>query len=324
MSGAFSHTLVYATCASGCAAAANWQKTELPLPADCDSPQNSGLVLDAQGRLSFLMSDGNDTRACLVTCEGNCGSAASWQSGLVASIPSSSPRSAFALAGHGTTLHLLFNDGQSALRYQSCASQCTSQANWQLSQPLFWHAGWQLALAASAQGAVTVAYNQGTLPGTAPADAKAFDNQLHLFECTANCGDPMAWVGFSTSTTDGEHGVAITARNGQVAVATAQTSGAKVYVCGMGGCGASAGWGAGEIESISSLNAAMPDPNALASCTVNGQPVAPQQAAWHPEKPSVAVGSDALLVQVATNGLHTCPGLNPSSYPGQGRMHYVR
>jgi hypothetical protein len=98
----------------------------------------------------------------------------------------------------------------------------------------------------------------------------------------------------------------------------------KAYVCGRGGCGSPSSWGAGEIETITSLNAAMPDPTTLASCTVNGQPVAPQHAAWHPEKPAIAVGADALLIQVATNGLHTCPGLSPVSYPGNGRMHFVR
>jgi hypothetical protein len=79
-----------------------------------------------------------------------------------------------------------------------------------------------------------------------------------------------------------------------------------------------------ELETITSLNAAMPDPYALGGCTVNGQPVAPQQASWNPEKPSIALGAEALMVQAATNGLRTCPGSSVTSYPGNGRIHYVR
>lgn len=324
-SGAFVSDLVYATCASGCGTLANWTQTSLSIPSQCDSEEKaSPMVLDTQGRLSFLMSDSNDDQACVVTCGSNCSSAASWQAGVVATVASGAPRSAFRLAGHGTTLHLVYNDGQEALVYQTCASSCAAATSWQRSPPAFYHQGQNFALAATAQGRLTLAYNQGVLSASAPAAARAFDKKLTVMTCSTNCLDPQSWGGFATTTEDGIYGVGISERGGQVAVATAQTEGTTAYLC-MSGCEAPAGWGSVALETVTSLNAALPDPYQLSGCTVNGQGVPPQLASWHPENPSVAVTADTLLVAAGTEGLRTCPGSpTVTAYPGPGRVHWAQ
>lgn len=312
---------VYATCASGCTAAANWTKTELPAAADCDwHGEDSNLVVDTQGRLSFVSTDFNTQKLCVSTCASACTTPASWQTGLVASASASGRRIDFGFAGSGTTLHLVYDDLTNGLRYQSCASNCAQAASWQVSAPLFFHGDAPAALAAAPNGRLALVFNQGTTDPGAPADVKMLDGRLQLWECSADCGVRASWNGLMVGDPDdGKNGVAVvTSGPGTLAISTRATT--RAFAC-EGNCTAGASWSSADLDTQMSLLAALPDPAAVLGCTVNGQPAQPVSATWSPEHPSVAVSSAGTVVFAGTGGLRTCPGVGTAAaFPGYGRV----
>ncbi len=316
----------YATCAANCETASNWSKTLIPTPGNCDwEDQNTGLVLDTAGRLSFMSSDGNTENLCLNTCAGSCTTASNWENGSILNLRAGGRRVNHAFAGHGTTLHLVFEDLTAGLRYSSCTGNCTQFASWQQSNPLFFHGGEEpVALSVSPQGRLALAFNQGTTDASAPAAVKMFDNRLGLWECTTNCSDPMAWQGVVVGAEgDGKNGVATASTSAGLVAVSAESSGSSVYVC-EANCGTATNWTGGALDTAPTLTAALPDAYSVLGCTVNGQMVRPQSAGWVPERPVVALSTAGLVVHTMTKGLRTCPGLTtPATFPGYGRLHFA-
>lgn len=318
-----SASAVYATCSAACENASNWTKTELILPTNCDyEAQNSGLVIDSQGRLSFMSSDFNESRLCLSTCAGNCSTPSNWQTGELVTLPSG--RTQYALAGHGTTLHLAYNDRAAGIRYQSCSSQCTQASNWQTSDPLFYHQDSAIALAASPQGRVHLAFNQGVTSASAPAEVKALDNTLMTFQCSGSCSTRASWQGLTLgSPSDGNNGIAVTTTSTGAAVVSTQ-DGTRLHSCDTN-CAEPASWRTRDLDTATTLTASLPDPYSVPGCESNGVPVRAQTATWAPERPSIAVTpSGAVLVHAMTKGLRTCPGTGSVTlFPGYGRILYL-
>lgn len=316
---------VYATCAANCTVAGNWTKTEFDAPTNCDwEDQGSALVLDTQGRLSFLTTDFNSRVVCLNTCGASCGTADNWQTAEIIDLRPSSRNSTLGFAGSGTTLHLVYDDLTAGLRYQRCTGNCTMPASWQRSPPLFFHGDAPVALSASPQGRLALAYNQGTTDPGAPVDVKAFDGRLAIWECTTGCDMRSGWAGvIAGAVDDGKNGLATASIAGGVVAIATQSSGTSAHLCETN-CGMPASWTSADLETTATLTAALPDAYTLPGCEQNGQPVRPQLATWAPEFPAVAVSDFGLVVHTGTRGLRTCPGVSsPTIFPGYGRLLYA-
>ncbi|MBL8951519.1 MAG: hypothetical protein JNK82_12115, partial [Myxococcaceae bacterium] len=315
----------YATCAANCGQLSSWAQSPLSVPSSCDYVGGeNNLVIDAQGRLSFITSDFNETSLCLNTCAGSCGSAASWSSGqvLTASGASGRPKSAFALGG--SALHVLLDDGVDGVRYATCSGNCTQPSSWQASSFFLYHGATPLALAATASGKVYVAYNQGITAATVPANDKQNDDRLIVWECTGNCITNTAWHGVVLGAAgDGKNGLSVVEAGDGALVVSANTE-LSVHGCA-GSCGSGPSWRSGTLESIQERAALMPDPYSTLGCTVNGQPVRPDFAGWYPENPAVSLAVDgSMLVHSMSMGIRVCPGLTTRTvFPGYGELLWV-
>lgn len=318
-----SSTFTYATCAGDCTTAANWTRVDLPRSTCTSELQNSNLVLGEGGRLSFMSSDNNESNLCVTTCGSACGSASSWTTGEVISV--AGVRAAWGFAGSGPTLHVAYDDKVNGLRYRSCAGDCTVPASWQGSDLFFYRGGNSaIALAAAPGGRIHLAYNQGAAPASAPAQTRADDGRLLVWQCAGACGESASWQGVSLGALgEGVNGLAVAATQDGAVLMAAQSE-LTVHVC-EGSCGQPSSWGSAVLESAAALTAALPDPYALSGCMVNGQPVQAQSATWAPEKPAFALTtSGGLLAFAMSRGLRTCPGVStPTIFPGYGRLHWV-
>ncbi|MFL5493404.1 MAG: Ig-like domain-containing protein [Gemmatimonadales bacterium] len=127
-----SHThLAYATCASDCTTAANWEWITVD-PGNLTGAVNS-LVVDGNGRAHVAYSSGGDFQIHYATCGADCTTAANWQ---IVGIPTILGGSAPSLAVDRTgRVHISYNQyinfSDSELRYATCAAGCTDFANWQ-------------------------------------------------------------------------------------------------------------------------------------------------------------------------------------------------
>ncbi len=315
----------YATCAADCGQLSSWTQSPLSVPSSCDYVGGeNNLVIDAQGRLSFITSDFNETSLCLNTCAGSCGSAASWSSGqvLTASGASGRPKSAFALGG--TALHVLLDDGVEGVRYATCSGNCTQPSSWQASSFFLYHGATPLALAATASGKVYAAYNQGITAATVPANDKQNDDRLIVWECAGSCTTNTSWHGVVLGAAgDGKNGLSVVEAGGGVLVVSADTQ-LSVHGCA-GSCGSGPSWRSGTLETIQERAALMPDPYTTLGCTVNGQPARPDFAAWYPQHPAVSLAGDgSMLVHSMGMGIRVCPGLTTRTpFPGYGELLWV-
>lgn len=317
----------YATCAAGCLNAGAWTQAEFDAP-DCDWEENhSNLVLDSSGRLSFVSTNPSFRRVCLSTCGATCTTAQSWQTGVIIDLPNrTSAKIRVALAGSGTTLHLVYNDWVAGLRYQRCSGNCTQSASWTTSDPLFYHGDdGLLSLAASPGGRLLLAYNQGTTEASAPMDVKALDLHPLVWECTTGCDQRANWNGMVLGQAgDGVNGIAALVDATGVGAVFTNANTTTLGLCSTG-CDMATSWRLLDVETQQSLNAGLPDPYVfLPGCEVSGMPVRPQLATWSPDFPAAAVSSRGLLVHTGTRRLRTCPGVTtPTVFGGWGRMIFV-
>jgi Bacterial Ig-like domain len=121
--------LRYATCASDCAAPANWQTGMI----DSSGGMGPGvsLVRDAGGRLHATYYDavGDDLR--YATCGGSCQSQANWETATVDSGGDVGQYTSLAVDGAGRLHVSYYDNGSVDLRYATCGGGCTVAANWQ-------------------------------------------------------------------------------------------------------------------------------------------------------------------------------------------------
>ncbi|MBL8921065.1 MAG: hypothetical protein JNJ54_19540 [Myxococcaceae bacterium] len=317
----------YATCAAGCTTAAAWTQIEFDAPDCAWEENNSNLVLDSAGRLSFVSTDPSFRRVCLSTCGATCTSPQSWQSGVIIDLPNrTNVKIRVALAGSGTTLHLVYNDWVAGLRYQRCSGTCTQSASWTRSDPLFYHGDDGLvSLAASPAGRLLLAFNQGTTEASAPMDVKALDLHPLVWECSTGCDQRANWNGMVLgSAGDGVNGITGLVDGTGIGAVFTNANTTTLGLCSAG-CDMPTSWRLLDVETQQSLNAGLPDPYVfLPGCEVSGMQVRPQLATWSPDFPSAAVSSRGLLVHTGTRRLRTCPGVTtPTVFGGWGRVLFV-
>lgn len=320
--------LVYATCATNCAQAASWTKTNLAslFGGGWNSPSNGApLVIDSQNRLTFtvdrkIYANGAVT---LATCASACGTVGNW---TVGNIRAAGTRTV--LAASGTTLHqLIDNDTPSvnatSLAYRTCASNCTVEANWQELPNLFYYDGQMpLALAATAAGGVRVVYNQGPTDASLPANIKAQDNKMLVWGCDSNCLQLSSWTGFITGAVgDGADGLALSEQAGSMVISVSNTDRVFARYCGSS-CLTDTNWMSADVDTTTAITAEY-DPYALTTVSCSG--TRPQAATWHYAHGAVAIRPDGSVAFAhAASILRTCVGGTSVVYvPGFGRLVFV-
>lgn len=307
---------IYATCLSQCEDAGNWQKVNLAGVLGGTSGELWGdpLVVDAQGRPSFISSDQRfpaDIR--LNTCTSNCAVASNWTSGVIRSDGRKS-----SMVAQGTALHHLINDGQGMLRYRTCASDCTNPTSWTESEPLFAHDIDQpTAIVVTEQGGIRLAYNQGTAASSQSPQVKAQDDRLLYWECDTDCMRASSWSGVALGLNAGQSGLAMAEYNGAMVLAHSQGLELTTSICA-GDCATGDNWQSFVLDSQQQMTADV-NPYSVRNCTNNNTP--PDYATWFPEDPSVVVlpsGTVAYAYGMWMN--RQCPGSTLLRQQGYGRL----
>ncbi len=119
--------LRYATCASACTTASNWQV--ITLDGVNDMGARSALAIDATGTLHVVYTDLTANTFRYATCAGGCATLANWSIGT---ITGSTQPDAPSLWASGTgRLELSYRSASDGtFHYALCTGTCTAQASW--------------------------------------------------------------------------------------------------------------------------------------------------------------------------------------------------
>lgn len=313
---------MYATCASNCLEPSSWSAVDITsLLMGTSAPyRGAPMVVDSSGRLSLITSSLTfNATVVLSTCASNCATLGSWSSGIIRTGGSRS-----SLVAVGTALHLVMNNESGALIYRTCSGNCTLEASWQESPPLFAHGETPpVSLAATASGGLRVAYNQGSSLSTEPPAVQMQDDRVLVWSCDANCLVPASWSGVILGDLrDGEDGLALTSLGESLALVVTTTDAQTVTVRACdANCTDAASWTSGIADSSNLMNADV-DPYAAIGCTdSSGAAVRPSFASWYPYKPVITLTAAGATVVHAPYLLRTCPGVSSSTrLPGVGRL----
>jgi hypothetical protein len=172
--------LKYATCSSGCTAAANWQKVTIAGAGSAAVGSNTSLEVDGAGRRHVTYYDLTNGNLKFATCldQANCTTAANWQKGTVDPAPSGKS-SSLAVASDGRR-HVSYRAGP-ALKYATCSTNCTVTSSWARvvvdSSAVF------SSIAVGGDGRRHIGY-QGKAGGR---------NVLRYATCLMNCSQAVNW-----------------------------------------------------------------------------------------------------------------------------------
>ncbi len=311
---------IYASCAGSCDQGGNWAKTELtPLQGyNAAAYRSAPLVVDSQDRVSFITDDLTvNAKVLLTTCASGCDQLSNWKAGYIRT-----GGHRMEMAAGGTTLHMVLNNDFSALVYRTCSANCTEEASWQESPPLFTHNGQSaVSLTATPGGALKLAYNQGTAPDNESDAVKAQNRKMLVWTCPGNCAQQASWKGVVLGELgEGDDGLKLVSAGDTMVLTTTTVSELRVRVCSAG-CEDAQAWTGGVVDSSEAISAAV-DPYAIQGCSSNGMAVRPAFAAWYPNAPAVTLtpSGGALFVH-APYILRTCSGSgSPTRLPGIGRV----
>jgi hypothetical protein len=122
--------LKYASCASNCLVAANWNKVTIDGAGPALSGTFPSLEVGSDGRRHVIYFGVPSTGAGYryATCLTNCTVAASWQKTSIA-LTNSGTWASLALTGDGR-IHATYLEPNMGLRYAACASSCVQASNW--------------------------------------------------------------------------------------------------------------------------------------------------------------------------------------------------
>jgi Bacterial Ig-like domain len=122
------NTLKYATCASACTTAANWDT--VTVDATNDVGYYTSLAVDGSGRVHVGHRDLNNAALRYATCAAACSTAANWVTGFVSALGTIGTGPSLTV-GSGGEVHVAFYAFVGgALRYGICATACSTTANW--------------------------------------------------------------------------------------------------------------------------------------------------------------------------------------------------
>jgi hypothetical protein len=166
--------LKYATCATACATAANWQAATVD---DAGTVGHySSLAVDGSGRLH--VSYATDRELKYATCAAACATAA-WQA---ATVDATGGYTSLAVDGTGR-LHVSYEDATNGdLKYATCAVACGTAANWQAATvDAAGTVGRYTSLAVDGSGRLHVSYEDAT------------NGDLKYATCAAACATAANW-----------------------------------------------------------------------------------------------------------------------------------
>jgi hypothetical protein len=172
--------LKYATCASGCATATNWQMATVD--AGGMGVQATSLAVQPNGRLHVAYYDFASRDLDYATCGGNCATPGNWQSVTVDAAGDVGRDASMAVDVTGR-LHVSYYEyGDGNRKYATCATNCTAAASWQSATvEAIGDVGWYSSLAVDEHGRVHVAYYYNG------------QDVLKYATCVTNCTDALNW-----------------------------------------------------------------------------------------------------------------------------------
>lgn len=202
--------------------------------------------------------------------------------------------------------------GNNVLEYARCASGCTSQVNWLVSNVGFLHAGalFTITLDMSAAGRLYLGFQQGTLSIADPNNRRYTVLSCDTADIDVDCFDLDVWQSFALGALDeGDDGGFVYTAGDAVYLATVDERNINLWSCSSN-CSTSAPWTGPEVlDTNDSINAAA-DPTIGSGC----QGFAESATFW-PKRPVIAVGTQGLVMMHNPSAIVKCP-FNP--FPGQG------
>lgn len=292
--------LLYATCASDCGTATNWDAVSL---GDC--VQNgavgvvNGLAVSASGVVSFVSRGAfGNYSAHFATCASNCTDAASWSVGAI--LDGTITHLAVDASG---VFHILYSagmtsNGERLHSYGRCASNCTQAASWQLSSQGFVHSTFAPGgFVVTPAGHVYLAFNQGmTTLGSEN------NGTLFLSSCTANCTEISSWTSAALGSDEREDETWLAREGDSLGLITTSTGEVRVRVCDSN-CASATSWSApAVVDEFMAIAQSIP-PAAGSSC-----PNSATSAFWYAAYPRGAASSRGVIITHAPYGLVNCPG----------------
>ncbi len=175
--------LRYATCASGCTTAANWELITLD-PLD-DAGRSPALAVDATGRRHVAYYAGGTDDLRYATCALGCGLAANWQRVTVDQVGDVGAYASLALDPEGAPHVSYFDASAMRLKYATCRSGCATAGNWRslVVDPAGTSRGWT-SIAVDRFGRVHLSH-QG-------------ERHLKYATCVIGCTEPFNWQAVET------------------------------------------------------------------------------------------------------------------------------
>lgn len=148
--------LKYATCASSCLTAANWQI--VAVDASGSGVQATSIAVHGSGRVHVAYYDLGNRDLEYATCAGACATAASWQTTTVDAAAGLGFDASLAVEASGRA-HIAWYDSGNHLKYATCGANCATPASWQVGgADAFGDVGWMSSLDVDGDGRVHVAY----------------------------------------------------------------------------------------------------------------------------------------------------------------------
>jgi hypothetical protein len=147
---------------------ANWTFTGVPAATGLDLGHTYGavaLAVDGQGHPRIFTTSGPN----YFECNGNCTSSTSWQSATLSLPATTTGNHVFAVTPDGTGAAVVISGADAtSLTYESCASGCTTSANWHAVKPTLpatiTESNFSAALAMDSQGRPQLLYSFNTFP----------------------------------------------------------------------------------------------------------------------------------------------------------------
>jgi len=174
--------LKYATCASNCTAAANWQHGAVDQSADV----GRFVSLRVQSGVRHVVYfDGTNRDLKYARCSADCLLPGSWVKGTIASVGDVGWDASLAISPLSGRLHVSYVDATTfpvKFKYATCLSGCTLIANWQratIDGTGSNVAGFRTSIALGADGRRHVSYQAG--------------EHLRYATCSASCGYSWSW-----------------------------------------------------------------------------------------------------------------------------------
>jgi hypothetical protein len=243
-----SHRLKYASCSSNCTVAANWQRGVID---DGWVGEYSSLKVKSGVRHAvYYDRDGRSLK--YARCSADCFLEESWKKTWIDQVHNTGLFPSLAIGGDGRLYVSYVTDdyGDTALRYATCLTSCTSAANWQkmtvdpsgvaLGMP-----GPRTSIAIGADGRRHIAYS-GPLG-------------LKYATCAANCTNPANWemLGIESNAWAGEFASLAVDASGvrHISYFNHSTYDLKYARCASN-CGNSAGWSRVTVDQGSGTSAA--------------------------------------------------------------------